>query len=383
MPRTPVQGVRVVATGYRDTVEEWRKRFNFSGKSITVGPKDEAGDSPFSQLLERSKRQLVDLTLFPDSFRGWRALALKTAKEQLEEVDHAAIISSSGPITSHLVARDLKQSLHLPWVADLRDLWSQNGLLEHTMMRTAMDRCLEARTLKDADAIVTVTNEWARMLEELHLRKPVVCIPNGYDPSLVNPGTTAHDKFTISYTGHIYRGKQDPHQFLMAIRNLIDRGEIDVNQLRIQIIGRDNAWLNRQIADLNLGGIVALRDSISRQNVIIEQWRSHLLLILTWDSPYGRGHLPAKIFEYIAARVPVLAVGPRQSAVASLVEELHLGSVASSVNDIETLVLKAYHRYEQEQSALYDIPQALIDQYSQTRMAKRFSDILESVAGLE
>ena len=92
----------------------------------------------------------------------------QAAREILRKENIAAVISSSPPVTSHLIGGELKAEHEIPWIADIRDLWSQNHNYRYSPLRRALDRRLELKTLSKADALVTVSEPWAEKLRNLH-----------------------------------------------------------------------------------------------------------------------------------------------------------------------------------------------------------------------
>ncbi|WP_054864894.1 glycosyltransferase [Methanosarcina barkeri] len=133
-----------------------------------------------------------------------------------------AIISSSSPIISHIIAHDLSEKYNIPWIADLRDLWTQNHYCTHSKIRKVFDKRLELKTLAASDAITTVSSNLASNLRKFHNRKSVYSIPNGYDlEESINTNISLSNKFTITYTGSLYNGKRDPSKLFNALNELI------------------------------------------------------------------------------------------------------------------------------------------------------------------
>ena len=71
--------------------------------------------------------------------------------------------------------------LDCPWIADFRDLWTQNVDSRPNPVRP-FERRLERKLLADADALVTVSDDWAAKLKSRYAQVPVHTITNGFDP---------------------------------------------------------------------------------------------------------------------------------------------------------------------------------------------------------
>ncbi|WP_225369699.1 hypothetical protein [Methanobrevibacter arboriphilus] len=87
----------------------------------------------------------------------WYEPAIEVSKETIEINNVEAIISSSWPVTSHIIAKDLKKEYNLKWIADLRDLWNLNPYIKHTFIRNYFEKKLEIRTFEYADVLTTTT----------------------------------------------------------------------------------------------------------------------------------------------------------------------------------------------------------------------------------
>jgi hypothetical protein len=107
--------------------------------------------------------------------------------------------------------------------------------------------------LADADSLVTVSPPWAEKLSLLHKDKEIYAITNGFDPEK-SVATTADltPKFSITHTGNIYGGKQDPGRILCAISTLINEGTIRPDDVEIRFYGPVLEWLDREIKKYGL-----------------------------------------------------------------------------------------------------------------------------------
>jgi len=77
----------------------------------------------------------AEIFAYPDGHKNWYEPAVNAGKKLLREESFDVIISSSAPPTSHLIANELKKSYDIPWIADLRDLWTQNPYYIYSFIR--------------------------------------------------------------------------------------------------------------------------------------------------------------------------------------------------------------------------------------------------------
>ena len=319
---------------------------------------------------------------YPDSEKGWKPFALQAGSELLQKEDIDAIISSSSPVTSHLIAKELKNRYKIPWIADLRDLWSQNHNYSYGPLRRMMDRRLELNTLLPADALVTVSPLWAEELRTLHKREAAYTITNGFDPDkMVKGQMDLTSKFTITYTSQvIYAGKQDPSKLFAALQELITDGTINPKDAEVRFYNPENKLLAKGIKEYGLSAVAKQYGIVPREISFEKQRESQLLLLLNWEDQRERGWYPLKIFEYLAAQRPILATGGSgDDVVKKLLDETNAGMYAKEVKDIKSILKELYLEYKQKGKISYSGNTERIDKYSYREMAKKFAEALDNL----
>jgi len=336
----------------------------------------------------RSERSPLDLlltavgevTAYPDPQKGWRAYAIEAGEGILRRQSIKALISSSPPVTSHIIAKKLKDEFKIPWVADFHDLWTQNYYYPYSPLRRMRERKLELKTLSAADVLVTVSQPAADELGALHGRETVHTIPYGFDPAEVSttPGNLT-DKFTITYTGNVYPGKQSPEPLFAALRDLIADGSMDAGDIEVRFYGVQAGWINKQGEGYGLTGVVRQFGMVPREIALNNQRESQLLLLLKWNDAQQQGVYSAKIFEYLAARRPVLAVGGFHDVVSELLDETKAGVSGQTGEEIKAALLRVYQEYKSTGAVSYSGDEAEINKYSHREVAKRFASILDSL----
>lgn len=372
----------VIETPHRDALGFWKRL-------LRLNPAEDIRRQVKKRLGVTSKESLVDFILtrvgeivnYPDVDRGWKPFAVTAGSELLQKEDIHAILSSSSPVTSHLIAKELKFKHKIPWVADFRDLWSQLHGYSYTPIRKLFDRRLELKTLSTVDALVTVSQPWAEKLSALHKGKVTYAITNGFDPAEINtPPVSLTSKFTITYTGRIYAGKQDTSKLLAALRELVSDGTINQNDVEVRFYGPTESWLAKEIGEYALSSIVKQYRQVARDVAVVKQRESQLLLLLDWDDSSEKGVYTGKIFEYLGAKRPILATGGSDGdVVARLLNETKAGIHAPTVEDIKSTLKELYREYRMKSEIAYSGAESKIDKYSQREMARKYSRILDQL----
>lgn len=385
MVLTPrLQGTRrqsesIVETEYRDVLEDWKARFHLDRKR---GLHEEFGlplsKKPGAIPVHTRALDLAKYVLsYPDSAKGWIPFALAAVQEiGRQNLDIAAIVTTSPPISCHLIGREAKNILGCPWIADLRDLWTQN-LGEHRS--NFLQIGLEKRTLRKADALVTVSDPWASRLVRRYPEKKIWTITNGFDPDdFDSPAPALTEEFSITYTGELYAGQRDPTMLFDVLSDLIKDGTIPASELRVRFYGRIEAWLPALIERFGLNDVVALNGPTPRLEAVAHQRESQILLLLPWSNPKETGHHSAKLFEYLAAARPILAIGGAPGVITKTLQTAAAGFHALSKAQVREFLLTAYANYKKKGYVPYAGERQAVEEYGHPNMARRFAQVLDS-----
>ena len=378
----PDVDIRIIETPYRDALGLWKRLLRVNPKEdIRKQMKQRFGvASRKSSLLDFILTRFGEIINYPDSERGWKNFAVKAGSELLQS-ENIDVVISIWPVTSHFIARELKNKYKIPWIADFPDLWSQNHNYIYSPLRRLIDRRLELKTLSDADALVTVSEPWAEKQRTLHKGKPVFAITHGFDPETVNaPPAKLTDTFTITYTGAIYARKHDPTKLFAALRDLLSDRVIDPNDIEVRFYGNVASWVEKEIREYGLSDIVRQYGHVPKDVALQKQRESQLLYITKWQDPQERGAYSGKIFEYLAARRPILAADGSHDVVTDLMNETRAGIDAQSVQDIKDALQKLYQDYKLRGAIAYNGIESKMNKYSHREMARKFSEILDRLA---
>ncbi len=370
---------KVIETQYDDIATIWKARLGFKTQSTVKKQLGKPTCKNNKLFIDYILKVWEEIFAYPDANIGWYKHAVKAGEKLLAEGKCDAILSSSNPPTCHLVAKKLKDRFGTPWVADFRDLWTQNHYNEHLLLRKVFEKRLEHKTISNADLLATISNPLADTLKQCYRDKKVHTIVNGFDPDLQNPGAGVSDKFMIVYTGVLYQGKRDPEPLFQSISELIKSGKICSNDIEIQFYGTDDEWLFNDIKKYNLGKVIRVHGPISRKESIHEQRKAQVLLLLTWNHPMEKGVYTGKLFDYLAAQRPVLAMGIPGSVIEELLDETQAGVYVSSIEELKNAILSYYQEYKLTGKVSYKGNLVEIEKYSHREMARKFAEVLDSI----
>lgn len=373
----------LVETGDRDILAELKRRLGFRGETglqAQLGLSSMNGEGG-SRVLSYLARLAKAVWCYPDDQRGWFPYAYEAALEAVRRFQCSAILSSSAPVTAHRVAAAVKGVTGLPWIADLRDLWTDNHYYSYPRIRRLVERHLERRTLGLADALVTVSEPLAQTLRRRYKTVPVRTILNGYDPDDVAPAAKLSGDFTITYTGMLYDGKRDPGPLFQALAELAAEHVVDPERIRVDFYGPDAAHVLPSARYYGVESLVAAHAPVPREEALQVQRRSQVLLLLNWNDPFERGVYTGKLFEYLAARRPILAVGGPKGVVSELLEETGAGAFAADRDAITAVLSKWWKEYLDSGRVGYEALNPAVERYSQVNMARSFACLLAALLG--
>lgn len=381
LPGAPDRRFRVIQTPYPgDATAIWKRKLHLQPER---GFQEQLG---IPRVVRESRRSLTTklailakgMIAYPDEQKTWYPFAIEAGHDLLRREPFDALLSSSEPVTSHLIAKELKETHYIPWIADLRDLWTQNHYYPYGSIRKIIERRLELRTLSAADALVTVSAPLAEQLSSLHKGKPISVIPNGFDPEEVSSAPLT-EEFTITYTGQLYQGKRDPTLLFHSLRDLIAEGVIDPCRVKVRFFCPPPYWLEQEIRRHRLEEVVKLCGVVPREVALMRQRESQILLLLNWDNPQEQGIYTGKLFEYLAARRPILAVGGPGGVVKELLEETGAGVHVSNLVSLKEVLKDQYSEYLRSGRVSYRGKEDRLQRYSHHEMARKFAEVLQKV----
>lgn len=291
----------------------------------------------------RGIRSMCDLPLVKMLFLepiGWYPYAVKKGMEILTNYKVDVIFSSFNPSTSHLIASHLQRKTGVPWVADFRDAWPPNPYYKRPQPLQFFEEQFARRIIKRSSAVIVISEPWARQLETFYSKKTFT-IPNGFDEEDYSANIPLTKKFTITYTGRVYAGKQDPTPLLEAVAELKQEDKIHRNDFEVRFFGRNVLQtISPLVRRYRLQELVKIYGFVSYEESIMNQKKSTVLLVLSWNDTRDRGTYTGKIFEYLGARRPIMALAFKGGVIDGLLKESGCGVVVNSKSEIKALLLK-------------------------------------------
>jgi len=283
--------------------------------------------------------------LVPDASVTWNLTAIPAAIRLAKREGIDVVITTSPPGSVHFVGAAVQRTAGTRWIADLRDPLVAN---QHRRDDTAAARARQAANeqvarlvARNADAVTCVSEAIADEVRGLGARGPVRVIANGCDfDDFAGLEYEPAPRFRITHTGSFF-GKRDPRPFLQAFH---DAGLDAVARFVGDFRSSDREWAEA----LDLGDQLEIVDYLPRADSLRLQRDSEALLLLVPDAGgRGKGVLSGKVYEYIAAGRPILAVVPPDGAAADLIRKTGSGMVVApdDVDGIRAALVELHDQF--------------------------------------
>ncbi|MBN2237849.1 MAG: glycosyltransferase family 4 protein [Bacteroidales bacterium] len=338
---------------------------------------------PSSGFANETKPGFIDLMMrfirgnifLPDARRGWNKYAILAASQLIEQQKINCILTSSPPHSTQLIGLYLKKKYELPWIADLRDPWTDiyyYNQLFPTWLAKKIDAHYERKVLENADKIIVVSES----IKTLFLKKSnklspekIRVIPNGYDPEDFAIQTeSCNEKFTISYTGTI-AATYDLETFAKACAHVFMNG---TKLFKLQFIGSTKSVISPILEEHGLLEFTQIIPAVEHRKSIEYLQKSDALLLLIPQTKENKGILTGKLFEYLGAKKVIIGIGPSNGDAAKIIDETRSGKMID-YGEVDVLAAYLEDRYQNWLEKPNSVGNSSVELYSRIVQTEQLS----------
>lgn len=258
----------------------------------------------------------------PDARVFWAKAAAKSLLNQHAKTPFDLLITSGPPHSLHLIGLKVKARDNIKWIADLRDPWVgffQNDSLPMSRSTNDKHKLLQKRVLQAADRVVVTTPSLAKEFRDYNAATSV--LTNGYEKILPN---SSNPKKAMVYAGSL-KSQQNPEKLWMAILELTQKSKDFATQFSLEIYGKVAVNVREDVYRLGIQKWVKFLGYKPKEELDKRLPNAKALLLLGIDMPNTHNIIHGKLFEYMAAKRPVLAIGPQPSDMEMLFTTHQLG----------------------------------------------------------
>jgi hypothetical protein len=339
-----------------------------------------------SGIISESKDQsfLQKLMLFirgnffiPDARKFWVKPSAKFLSEYIQKNNIETIITTGPPHSVHLIGFKLKEKSGLKWIADFRDPWTEIGYhqqLKLTKSSELKHQQLEEKVLKNASHLITTSFTTKANFEKI-TNVPITVITNGHDSSLEFEDVALDKDFTISHIGSLLSAR-NPKNLWKVLAELVKEEETFAENFRLKLVGAVSEEVLKTIGYFGLKNNVEVNGYVSHQEALKIQKSSQVLLLVEINRAENRGIIPGKIFEYIAANRPIIALGPEKWDVEKILYETGAGNYFTYDDTVELKkrILAYFHLFQQGN---LNSNSRHVERYSRKNLTAKLAEIIK------
>ena len=320
----------------------------------------------------------------PDARKFWIRPSVSFLENYLQASPVDAIVSTGPPHSTHMIAMQLTSRLSLPWLADFRDPWTNIDFYKELRLTRRADkvhRKLELEVLRHANAVAVISNSMADDFDRI-FHRPYEVITNGFDTA--DTGTPAPEKdkkFSIAHIGTLVSSR-NPVTLWEALKILLTSHPDLENDLEIKLVGKVDFNVTDSLESFGLTRFVNKTDYMPHDEVVECQRQSQVLLLIINDTPNSKMILTGKFFEYLAARRPILCLGPPGGDAAIILRETQAGLLAG-FGDVDMMKAHLLRFYNDYKKGMLEIRSREIEKYSRMALTAKLALVLDRITSKE
>ncbi|MFC1568631.1 glycosyltransferase [bacterium] len=283
----------------------------------------------------------------PDTKILWFPFALIKAIGLIKKHQFHAILTTSPPHSSHLIGYVLNRLFDIPWTADFRDSWlNEKYDPVPTVFHKEMNEWLKRRVICQANHVTAVSKDILNSLKSNSDSDHLHLIYNGYDPQDFHHSKLikSNQRLTITYCGTINH-VLNPELFLKGLQSFLSMYPDTRSKIQVIFVGSIYGInLLEEIHKLNLQDVVKLKGYVKHEKSIQYLIESDILLFLL-PSEASAGVITGKLYEYMAAEKPILAIIPEGEA----------ADIIQDYQNIKPIHSEEYHSIAMSIATLYNL----------------------------
>lgn len=335
-------------------------------------------DKKKQSFIERILLYIRGNYFIPDARVGWVNPSVSYLSSYIKKHAVDTLITTGPPHSMHLIGLELQQRFNVKWIADFRDPWTSIGYHKELKLNeksTQKHKHLEQKVLNAADVILTTSYTTKNEFEQL-TPKPIHVITNGYDVTPIEK-PSLDKKFTLSHIGSLL-SKRNPRILWKALKEILKENESFRNDFELKLIGKVSSEIIDTLKEFKLDNYLSILGYVSHTEALKYQRSSQMLLLIEIDSYETKGIIPGKLFEYMAAERPVLAIGPTESDVEKIIKEINCGKYFyyDDLQKLKDYILECYNKYLNNNLKVHGIG---LQYYSRKKLTEKLAKVIKDV----
>lgn len=325
----------------------------------------------------------------PDNWQSWIIGGVFSGLKSIYQNRPSVIVSTYPIASAHVIAYLLHKVTGIPWVADFRDPMAQENYPIEKRKKKIFE-WIENKAVKHCENIILTAPGAIKFYQN---KFPQVdenfwqLVPNGFDEHIFSgveasrrQSSANNEKgkpITLLHSGVIYPSERDPSDLFQAIAELKQENKINQNNFKLilRATGHDDQYQVKLIT-LDIADIVNLVPPVPYKKALQEMLNVDGLLLLQADNCDYQ--IPAKAYEYIRVRKPVLALTSITGDTGKLLKSAGVSCI-TPLNDKEKIKLALIYYLEKITANGFNfLSEEETLKFSRQYHAKSFEKILSS-----
>jgi len=314
----------------------------------------------------------------PDARKYWVNPSVKYLKKYIDKNNIDVVITTGPPHSMHLIGLKLKRELNIKWIADFRDPWTEIDYFHQLpLSEKAIKKhhFLEEQVLKNADSVLVVGNTMKHKYDKFNSN--IVTVTNGFDGEIVNSKIELDSKFTMTHIGLMNADRNS--KMLWEVLSEICLEEDDFKKdFQLKLIGKLDSSVLDEISKHNLSENIKVINYLPHIEVVEFQKKSQILLLVVNNVPSAKGIITGKIFEYLMAKRPILAIAPSNGDLAEIIRQTNSGVGVDFDNKtlLRKTILDLYSKFKSNNLA---VNSTNIEQFHRKQLTKKVAEIINQI----
>lgn len=324
----------------------------------------------------------------PDRWLAWMVGAIPAGLHSIRKRRPLALWSTYPIPTAHLICYSLARLTGIPWVADFRDPMAHDGYPQDPKTWLSYLN-VEKKVFATASCAVFATPGAARLYRTRYpdFASRIHVIENGYDEdafasaeSMPRKALPTSGRFTLLHSGIVYPEWRNPKALFVAVRALLDCGEPLARILRLRFRAPVHTdWLAKLAAQHGLTDIVDIAPPLPYQEALREMLDANALLVL--QGADCNDQIPAKVYEYLRARRPILGLTDERGDTAALLRQADMGPICA-LESSEAIQRSLLHWLQSLQNDVNPAPnEVLVRSASRSMRTLSLAALLDKITG--
>lgn len=334
-------------------------------------------DSKKQSLFERFLLYIRGNFFVPDARVFWVKPSVKYLSSYILKHQIDTIITTGPPHSVHLIGMQLKVKHKLRWYADFRDPWtdiSYHKNLNLTQNTQQKHLKLERQVLNKSDQIIVTSSQTKQLFSKI-TQPPISVITNGFDDENVS-SIILDSKFSLTHIGSLF-DQRNPTLLWNVLSELIEEFPEFKANFQLVLVGNVSADIKASMDSAKLTSFLKIVGSVTHNEAIMYQRKTQVLLLIEANTTEASYIIPGKLFEYINANRPILALGPKQSDIPSILKDTQTGKYFDYENEtaLKTHILELFENYKTNSLS---VASKDIERFSRKNCTKQLVEVLNS-----